>query len=70
MFLKILDYFRLNHFEIFEPTRIDRYLGNKFENKNQRTLITKFPKVLTKTLKLKNGKILFQEQSVWVRYLK
>jgi hypothetical protein len=70
MFLKILDYFRLNNFEIFEPTGIDRYLRNKFENKNQRTLITKFPKVLTKILKLKNGKILFQEQSVWVQYLK
>jgi hypothetical protein len=24
MFLKILDYFRLNNFEIFEPTGVDR----------------------------------------------
>jgi hypothetical protein len=63
MFLKILDYFRLNNFEIVEPTGIDKYLDNKFENKNERTLIPKFPKVLTKILKLKNGKILFQEQN-------
>jgi hypothetical protein len=64
MFLKILDYFRLNHFETVEPTGIDKYLDNKFENKNERTLIPKFPKVLTKILKLKNGKILFQEQNL------
>jgi hypothetical protein len=54
MFLKILDYFRLNNFEIVEPTGIDKYLDNKFENKNERTLIPKFPKVL-KIEKRKNS---------------